>query len=193
MSERLKLTVTSPVQTFTEPLSVAEVKDFLEIPDADTTRDTLISAMIRAAREVAELEQGRDLVSKQWDLTLEEMPDEICLRENASSVDLFTYRDSSGTVTTMVENTDFIFDTSEFEIVPPYGKIFPVFIPWPAAAVLVRYTVTPPAVDEQILLGMRFIISQWYTNRVPFELGASAVQQYPYSAGLLQHGRVGRV
>jgi uncharacterized phiE125 gp8 family phage protein len=192
MSERLKLTVTSPVQTFTEPLSVAEVKEFLEIPDADTTRDSMLSAMIEAAREVAELEQGRDLVAKQWDLTIDHLPDEIYLRENATSVDLFTYRDSSGTVTTMVENTDFLFDTSEFEIVPPYGQIFPTFTPWPAAAVLVRYTVTPPAIDKQVLLGMRFLISQWYTNRIPAELGASAVQQYPYALALLRHGRVER-
>jgi hypothetical protein len=193
MNSRLKLTVTSPIQTFTEPISVSEAKDFCEIPAADTTRDTLLGALITAAREVAELRQGRDLVEKQWDLTSDCFP---CYafqtRENLSSVDLLRYRDSSGNYTTLVENTDFIVDTSDFLVTPPYAENWPSFTPWPTSAVLLRYTVTPPAVDTQVLLGMRFLINQWYVNRIPAELGASNVQQYPFALGLLDHGKVER-
>lgn len=193
MNARLKLTVTSPTQTFTEPLTVTEAKEFLEIPDADTTRDPMIGALIVAAREVAELEQGRDLVAKQWDYTADYFPlGALRLRENASSVEMLKYRDSSGTWTTMVENTDYLVDTSEFIVTPPYSQVWPSFTPWPSSAVLLRYTVTPPAVDAQVLLGMRYLISQWYVNRIPAELGASNVQQYPYALALLKHGRAER-
>lgn len=193
MTSREVLTQTSPPQTFVEPLSMAEAKEFCEIPEADGTRDFLVSALITAAREVAELRQGRDLVTKQWDLTFNRFCREVQLRENVATIDLFRYRDSDGTYHTLVEGTDYILDTSAFLAVPPYGITWPSYTPWPSSSVLLRYTVVPPAIDTQVLLGMRFLISQWYVNRIPAELGASNVQQYPFALGLLDHGRVERV
>lgn len=191
INPRHKLTVTSPAQTFSEPLTLSEARDFCEIPEADTTRDTLLSAYIVAAREVAEIRQGRDLVAKQWDLSMNYLPGAfIQLRENASSVDLFRYRDSDGAYTTLVENTDFLFDTSAFLLTPPYNENWPDFTPWPSSAVLIRHTVTPPGVSEMVKMGMRYLISQWYINRIPAELGASAVQHYPYCLALLDYGKV---
>jgi uncharacterized phiE125 gp8 family phage protein len=190
---KLTLTVTSPTQTYTEPVTLAEAKQFVEIPDSDTTRDTLFAAYIVAARGVAELRQGRDLVEKQWDLTMDSIPACIECRDNIATVDLFRYRDSSGAYTTLTEGTDFIVDTAVSLIMPPYGESWPSFTPWPSSAVLVRYTVSPPEVDAQVKQGMLFLISQWYVNRVPVELGANAVQQYPFCLALLDHGRVERV
>ena len=193
VNARHKLTVTSPVQTFTEPLTLAEAREFCEIPDADTTRDTLLTSLIVAAREVAELEQGRDLVAKQWDLSMDYIyAHRLQLRENVSSVELFRYRDSTGAYTTLVEGTDYELDTSDFVLTPTYNETWPNYTPWPSSSVLIRYTVTPPSVDTQVLLGMRFLISQWYTNRIPAELGASNVQQYPYCLALMRHGKVER-
>ncbi len=66
MHGTLTLTQTSPVQTFTEPLTLAEVQAYLGVPVlslVDIESDTLIEAMISSAREVAEGMQGRDLVS----------------------------------------------------------------------------------------------------------------------------------
>jgi hypothetical protein len=191
INPRNTLTLTSPQQTFSEPLSLSEAREFCEIPDADTTRDTLLSAYIVAAREVAEMRQGRDLVAKQWDLSLNYLPGEfIQLPENTSSVDLFRYRDSSGAYTTLVEGTDYLFDTSAFLLTPPYNENWPDFTPWPSSAVLIRHTVTPPAVSEMVKMGMRYLISQWYFNRIPAELGASNVQHYPYCLALLDYGKV---
>jgi hypothetical protein len=192
MNARLKLTITSPLQSFIELITVAEAKEFCDIPDADTTRDWLLTTYIAAARDVAELRQGRDLVSKHWDLTMDCIPAIIETRENLSSVELFRYRDSDGNYTTMVENTDYIVDTSAFILTPPYNGQWPSFTAWPSSAVLVRYTVTPPAPDAQVLMGMRFLINQWYVNRVPAEAAGSTIQQYPFCLGLLDHGRVER-
>ena len=89
-----KLTVTSPPQSPTEPLTVAAVKTILRIPTADTTKDSMIELYIVAARQLAETRQGRDLVGKQWDLTMDCFPRVIETRDNLSTVDLLRYRDS---------------------------------------------------------------------------------------------------
>ncbi len=185
---RIKLTVTSPPQSFVEPIGIEEGYDWCSIPEADTTRIPLVMALITAAREVAELRQGRDLVEKQWDLTMDCIPGCITLRDNASSVELFQYRNSDGNWTE-VSAAGYIFDTENFVIVPPYNERWPSFTPYPSSAVLVRYTVTPPAVDAQVLMGMRFLISQWYVNRIPAEAAGSTIQQYPFCLGLLDHGK----
>jgi uncharacterized phiE125 gp8 family phage protein len=191
LNPRHTLTVTSPVQSFTEPLTLTEAREFCEIPTADTTRDNLLAAYITAAREVAEIRQGRELVPKQLDLVMNYFPAEfITLRENTTSVDLVRYRDSSGAYTTMVDGTDYLFDADNFLLTPPYNENWPDFTPWPSSAVLIRYTVTPPAVSEMVKMGMRYLISQWYINRVPAELGGTSVNRYPFCLELLDHGKV---
>ncbi len=190
MSARLKLTVTSPPQTFTEPFGVSEAKSWNEIPDTDSTRDFDLATCVTAAREVAELRQGRDLVRKQYDLHMDWIPCRIETRDNLSSVDLFTYRQSDGQTITMVQNTDFIVDTVQNLVLPPYGVSFPSFTPWPSSAVLLRYTVAPPTPDQQVLMGMRFLISMWFNNRIPVSDMDSSIEQYPFCLALLDHGRV---
>lgn len=98
----LNLTSSSPQQSFTEPLTLAEVKAYLLIPDrspADDAEDDLLEGMITAAREEAETQQGRDLVEKQWDLSLDYFPCEIRLRAPLQSVDLVKYKNSDGVET----------------------------------------------------------------------------------------------
>lgn len=185
----LKLTSTSPAQTFTEPLTIQEVKEQLEIPDTDTTRDLLISAYIIAAREVAEECQQRDLVSKQWDMRLSGWPCHIELRDGATSIDTFRYRREDGDYVTMTATTDYIFDSALGRLVPPVGGLWPTATLWPISAIEITFTVTAQAVSEKLKRGMLFLITQWYQNRIPAELGASEVQQYPFMLSLLSQAR----
>jgi len=187
---RLKLTVISPPQTFTEPIFASDVLEYLEIPAADTTRASLIARLITAARTVAELRQGRDLVSKQWDLTTESFPSFIQLREGASSVDLIRYRDSTGAYVSLVDGTGYIFDAMDGVITPIYGGSWPSFTAWPNSPILIRYTVTAAAVEADVIQGMNFLITQWYFNRVPAEIAGSKVAEYPFALALLDHGKV---
>lgn len=185
-----KLTATSPPQSFAEPVTLAEAKAVLEIPDADTTKDSMIELYIVAARQLAETRQGRDLVAKQWDLTMDCLPTVIRTRDHLSSVDLLRYRDSDGNYTTLTEGTDYIVDTVQGLVMPPYGESWPTFTEWPSSAVLCRYTVAPPAIDEEIKMGMKFAINMWYVNRIPvMEGGFSSVLQYPFCLQLLDHGK----
>jgi hypothetical protein len=190
MPSRLKLTVTSPPQSFTEPIQEGDVRDYLEIPPADNTRSALASRLIVAARKAAEIRQGRDLVAKQWDYTTNCLQGQIRLRDGASSVELIHYRDSDGAYHTLTENTDFIFDADQGIVMPVYGGSWPSFTPWPSSPVLIRYTVTPSAVDEDVIQGMHYLITQWYNNRIPAEIAGSTVAEYPFALKLLDHGRV---
>lgn len=190
MSTILKLTVTSPVQSPTEPVTLSELREALGIPDADTSRDTLLSAYLPAAREVAEVCQQRDLVAKQWDLFLSSFSEyAISLRDNTTSVTTFRYRDSDGDYVSMVAGTDYEFDSALSILTPIYGGTWPTAELWPSSAIEIQFTVTPPAISPRLKRGILALISLWDANQVPAELGASAVQNYPFMLSLLEIGR----
>lgn len=204
----LNLTVTSPQQSFVEPITLAQAKSFLRLPPvsaAYSTQDDDITDMIVAARVQAELLQNRDLVVKQYDLSHDYWPGYyVELRAPVRSVDLVQYRDSNGAVHTMNVGTDYVVDLSKHpgSIVPPYNVVtWPVFMPWPSSAILVRFssgmTRTDPFWSDtgaQVKMGMRQLISSWYSNRLPFERGISADTEYPYAiTACLSYGALPRV
>lgn len=175
----LGLTVSSPPQSFTEPLTLVEVKTYLQIEQTDppdNTDDALIDSLISAAREVFEIEQGRDLVQKQWDLTLDYFCERIELRDYLASVDLVRYRDSAGSYTTLAEGTGYIIDAAQHPgiIMSPYNVSWPSFTPWPTGAVLVRFTAGPSPTDAfwgglgaRLKQGMKALIKSWYIDEDP--------------------------
>lgn len=179
----LKLTVTSPLQSYSEPISLDEALVYLGLttPDpGDFAFLAQIEFLIQAAREQGELFQARDLVAKQWDLSLDSFPAcEIELRDPLSSVDLVRYRDSDGTYHTLTENTGYIVDTAKAVILPPYGGSWPSFTPWPSSAVLVRFTAAAPPVPAVVRVGMMMLVSDWFNNKLPFGTGIDAAQGYP--------------
>jgi uncharacterized phiE125 gp8 family phage protein len=182
----LNLTVTSPEQSFTEPITLTEAKQFLNLPDrspTDEAEDAEIEGMITAAREIAETEQGRDLVEKQWDLSLDYFPCVIELRSPLVSVDLVQYKDSDGNVTALVADTDYIVDTAKQPgvIMPAYGESWPSFTPWPSSAVTVRHTAGFSATaafwsdsGARVRIGMKMLISEWWNNRLPLSYDISS-------------------
>jgi uncharacterized phiE125 gp8 family phage protein len=190
----LNLTASSPPQSFVEPLTLADMKSFLNLPPrspVDNSEDAQINAFISGARNQAEIMQGRDLVVKQWDLSLDYFfKYQIELRPSLQSVDLVTYRDRLGNVYPLIQNVDYIVDASKQPglITPKYNVIWPSFVAWPTSAVLVRFTAGLTSTDpfwsdigQLVKNGMRLLISAWFNNRLPFELGSGVVDEYPYT------------
>ncbi len=204
MSATLRLTASSPQQTFAEVLEVGEVEHFLGLGSStDPKRTALLELFIAGAREQAEILQRRDLIVKRYDLTRDDFPAyEIELREPLVSVELVQVKDAAGVTHVLVENTDYIVDTAKRPgvIMPPYGCSWPMYTPWPSSAVLVRFTSGLSAEDAfwadagaRVKIGMEHLISEWFNNRLPFELGSSAVQEYPFTVtSLLSAGAVPR-
>jgi uncharacterized phiE125 gp8 family phage protein len=205
----LKLTETSPPQSFAEPLTVDEVKHYLVLPflnPPDDLQEALLGGLISGARAMAEIFQNRDLVVKQWDLSYDYWPEfRIKLRPPVVGVDLVQYRDRDGNTTPLAENTDYIVDAAKKPgiITPMYNKTWPTFTPWPSSAVLIRYRsgMKPPSDPQpdlfwknagaRVLVGMKRLISEWYNNRLPLDL---KVDDVPFGIGqCLGFGSVPRV
>ncbi len=190
----LNLTRSSPAQSWTEPVTLAEAKAFLSLPlrsPADDAEDALLQQFIAAARVQAELAQGRDIVPKQWDLSLDYFFDyAVELRAPLISVELVRYTDSNGAVTTLTENVDYIVDANKQpgRILPAYNKFWPVFTARPSSAVLVRFNSGFDLSDpfwlddgQAVKNGMSYLISSWFNNRLPFEMGTGVMHEYPYT------------
>lgn len=184
----LSITASDPAQVFEEPLTLAETQHFLGVPvlsPVDDESDHLIESMIVASRELAEFYQGRDLVRKQWDLRLDGfLSEEIVLRPHLYSVDLVTYKDSVGATTTLVENADFISDSTKCPgiIMPPYNGSWPSFTAWPSGAVLVRFTAGLSNTDifwsgqgQMVLIGMKHLIKGWWPTQQIGEVPAGLI------------------
>jgi uncharacterized phiE125 gp8 family phage protein len=187
----LRLTDKDPAQTFTEPLELADVRNYLKLPSTFTDDDTQLEVMISAAREQAEILQNRDLVSKQWDLSYDYWPEyRIRLRAPCVSVDLVEYTDLSGALTTMTATTDYFVDLKKEPAVvtPPWNRSWPSFTPAPSSAVLIRFTSGYAADDAfwkgpgaRLKMGMLMLIGSWYENRLPFTPGARADAELPFA------------
>jgi uncharacterized phiE125 gp8 family phage protein len=199
----LRDTVTSPLQTITEPFTVAEVQDWLRLPTlspADTALDYQLEWLIAAAREYAEGQYGRDLCERQQDLTLDCFPGaygRIELRDPLISVELVQYTDHDGDDTTLTENTDYVVDTSKQPgcIVPAYGTSWPSETLWPSSAVLVRFTsgiADEDLIPRSIRIGMLMLIQHWYSTP-GIVVGGGIPKEVPYGIdALLSFGRLER-
>jgi uncharacterized phiE125 gp8 family phage protein len=207
----LSLTESSPPQSFDEPLSLAAVKSFLNLPErspADEAEDAMLGGFISAAREQAEYLQGRDLVLKQYDLSLDSFEScggwrdthgwyassAIQLRQPLVSVDLVQHRDSSGDYHESAENIDYVVDRAKGLILPPYNGSWPSFTCWPSSAVLIRFTsgLAPDDVfwaagkGKRILVGMKQLVSAWFSGRLPFEANTGGpIGEFPFSVSWL--------
>jgi uncharacterized phiE125 gp8 family phage protein len=199
----INLTETSPPQSFVEPLGLVEMKSYLSLPPSWPEED-LILEMISAARWQAEIAQNRELVRKQYDLSMDYWPSyRIELRTPLVSVDLVRYQKSDGSFVTMAANTDYIVDLAKHPgiIAPTYNTTWPSFTPWPSSAILIRFTSGMASSDPfwsargaLIKKGMRLLISAWFNNRLPFEKGLDAMSEYPYAVtSCLNYGAVPRV
>jgi uncharacterized phiE125 gp8 family phage protein len=199
----LRLTATTTPQTFTEPFSVDEAKNYLRIDAGNTSDDTLVLGMISAAREQAEVLQNRDLVTKQWDLSYDYWPAyRLRLRAPCASVDLVQYTDLTGNVTPMQLTTDYVVDLKKEPavITPPWNRSWPAFTPFPSSAILVRFTSGYAADDtfwtgsgSRVKIGMLMLISSWYENRLPFTPGARNDAELPFAVtSCLSYGALER-
>ncbi len=160
----------------TEPLALAEAKLHLRV-DADLTDDdTLISALIVAARQQAEHRTGRALISQQWRLGLDQFPDDSLElpKPKLVSVQSVTYLDSNGTRQTLAGGDyEVITDEMVGQLVPAFGKSWPSCREHPGS-VRVDYTCGFGAaadVPQSIKAWMLLAIATWYENREALTAG----------------------
>lgn len=166
-------------------------------PSTNTTDDPLLSALIIAARQRAEKETGRALVTQQWEYTDDDFDDRIELpNPSLVSVQSVKYLDTNGVQQTLA-STEYQVVTSELVgyLQPAYGKSWPAYRPQPDS-IVVAYTCgygAASAVPQSIKAWMLMAISTLYAQREAIIIG-TITSEVPrdFFAGLLDPYRVVR-
>lgn len=172
----------------TEPLTLAEAKLHCKVDGTDD--DTLITALIVAARQQAEHRTGRALITQQWEYTLESFPARIDLPMPALvSVQSVKYLDENGALQTLA-STEYQVVISELVgyIQPAYGKSWPSCRVQPDS-VVVAYTCgygDAAAVPVSIKSWIKMAVATLYSQREAIITGTIVAEvPHDFFAGLL--------
>lgn len=168
-------------------------------PSTNTTGDPLLNMLIAAARQEAETELRRALVTQTWDLYLDAFPYwEIRLpKPTLQSVTSITYVDTDG-VTQTLDASDYLVDTASEpgRVTPVFGGVWPV-TRWQTNAVKIRFVCgygAAAAVPQGIKNWMLMRIGALYENRESLMIGqvfhSAALEASDFTGGLLDPFRV---
>jgi uncharacterized phiE125 gp8 family phage protein len=182
-----------------EPVSLAEAKLHLKQDDI-TDDDSLINALIVAARGRAESALNRALITQTWEVGFDCFPycDRIRLpRPPLQSVTTLKYTDTLASVTTWA-SSNYIVDTAKEpgELVLTYGNVWPTTVLSPATAVKIRYVAgygaNPESVPQEIRQWMLHLIGHMYEHRESVIVGQTSLvaAELPFLDGLLDSHRI---
>lgn len=150
-----------------EPITLTEAKDHLRVDISDD--DTLINALIEAARARAETETHRQFITATFEKTLDFFPNVIWLEKpKVQSVSSIQYIDTAGTTQTLPA-AEFRVDVASepARIEPAFGFTWPITRPI-INAVTVTYVAgygLAAAVPEALKSAMKLLIGDMYENR----------------------------
>jgi uncharacterized phiE125 gp8 family phage protein len=177
----------------TEPLTLTEAKLHLRV--TNTAEDDLITAFIVAAREAAEHETGRSLITQTWEQVIDAFPPvEIELGwPDVLSVVSVKYTDLNSTEQT-IDPANYVLDstTSPGWLLPAYAYVWPSTLDT-VNAVRVRFTTGYGAasdVPEGIKAWMKLRIGTLYRFREEVQAGAWTEMPGRFVGGLLDKYRV---
>lgn len=159
-----------------EPVSLDEAKAHLRVDI--TADDTLIGAMLTAARQYVEMTARRALVTQTLDLYLAAFPsgDTITLpRPPLVSITSLTYVVEAGTTSTLATTVYGAETNTEpgFVYLKP-SQTWPSDSLYEGLPVCVRYVAgygDPPSVPEYYKQAIKLLIGHWYENREGYVIG----------------------
>ncbi|KLU64022.1 phage gp6-like head-tail connector protein [Desulfosporosinus acididurans] len=167
----LTLNLKTPIAA--EPMTLAEAKNFLRV-DLDDD-DAFISSLVSSARDYCESATMRALGTESFELVLEDFPSDRDFieipRPPLQNIISAQYKDCYGVMRDIDPETIILdYDSEPGRIVLAYNRFWPIYIPWPAGAVIINFTAGYNAANpmpEGIKQAMYLLIGQWYTNREP--------------------------
>jgi len=177
-----------------EPLEIQDVKDYLRLDDVtDISEDEYLSTLIIAAREYCEGFQNRAYITQVWQLSFDDWPSRVIElpKGTLQAVNLVTYKNFAGAVTTLTETQDYITSTRGVlgRISPPYAQSWPSFVPWTLDAVVIEFTCgygdTAESVPQKVKQAMKLLVSHWYENRTVLSETGQAPDEIAFAVSAL--------
>lgn len=180
--------ITAPAS---EPITLAEAKAHLRVDVTD--EDSLITALIVAARQAAEHITGRALMTQTWEVAFDEFDESGLWLQYPPLVSItsITYLDEDGAPQTL-DAADYVLnDYDEPAVIKPAADVS-----WPATlcqpnVVTVRYVAgyanaaaVPQAIKQWILLR----VGSMYAHRE--EMGPANLAELPFADSLLEAYKV---
>lgn len=164
------------VEPVIEPVTLAEVKNFLRITDTDD--DVLLTQQIAAARRHAEKETRRQLIEATFKLWLDEFPETIYLPRPPliSVTSPIAYTDVTGAAATFT-NYQVTQGREPAIIEPAYGYSWPSTLAQREAVVITYkagYGTTAASVPAGIRMAIMGLVAHMYENREPVVTGVVA-------------------
>lgn len=158
--------IITPVAT--EPITLAEVRQYLRLPEQEA-EDTLLLSLITSARSYCEHYTRRALGEQTLELYLDRFTsaDPIELPcPPLQSVTEIGYKDSTGEET-ILSTSDYLVDVDcePGRILPAVGTNWPVFTPFPTSPIRIRFVAGYEELPVSIRLAMLLLIGHWYENR----------------------------
>lgn len=141
---------------------------------SQAAEDDLLNAILYAGIEHVENITRRALLTQTWEYYLDEFPAGDFIKipfGNLASVTSIIYKDSAGTETTMVANTDYLVETNGEgigRIVLPYGVSWPSFTAWPSKPITIKFVcgwTAAASVPYSIKAALKLIGTDLYENR----------------------------
>lgn len=153
-----------------EPVSLTEAKLHLRVDGTD--EDTLITALIIAARDWCEGFQNRAYITQTWYLILDEFPMGDCIeipRPPLQSITSIKYYGTDDTEYTVDSGDYFVDEKSQpGRVSLAYSKSWPSTMLRPANGVIVEFVAgygAAAAVPELIKTAMKLIVGHLYEHR----------------------------
>lgn len=158
--------IITPVAT--EPITIAEVRQHLRLPE-NSTEDALLMSLITTARSFCENYTRRALAEQTLEAYLDRFPVSgviVLPCPPLRSVIEIGYKDSTGEES-ILPTADYLVD-ADYEpgrVLPAYGTIWPVFTPYPTSPIRIRFVAGYWELPVSIRLAMLLLIGHWYENR----------------------------
>lgn len=170
---RLKLT-TAPLS---EPVTLAQAKLHLKVDGTDD--DDLITALIKAARQIAERETKRALITQQWEMIMDSAPEEFEIPKPPLIRVLQIKTIDTDGVEAVVSTSRYNVDCSRDS--PGRVKLATGYV-WPTHRDFASFIVTfdggygdkPENIPEPLRQGVLQVIGHLYDNRGSEEIPAGA-------------------
>jgi len=192
------MAITVITEPATEPIDLTDLKNDIKVDSDLTADDSLIDALITAARRWAEGFLGRALITQTIELTLDKWPDGDRIevpRPPLQTVSSVKYYDQDDTEATL-SSANYLVDTasSPGRIVLNSGESWPTTALRPANGVIVRFVAgygdAASDVPATMVQAVRLLVGHWYENRLAVASTGAVPKEVPFGVeALLWHDR----